>query len=33
MVSGAVAYVDEDLGQEGMSHEQWTATMPHVGGR
>jgi len=30
MVAGAVAYVDESLGQEVMSHEQWSAAMHHV---
>ena len=30
MVTGVVAYVDESLGQEVMSHEQWSATIRHV---
>jgi len=30
MVSGVVAYVDEQLGPEVMSHEQWFEAMHHV---
>jgi len=30
MISGVVAYVDEQLGQEVMSHEQWSAAMCYV---
>jgi hypothetical protein len=30
MINGVVAYADEQLGQEVMSHEQWSAAMRHV---
>jgi len=30
MISGVVVYADEQLGQEVMSHEQWSASMRHV---
>nr|ABE80143.2 hypothetical protein MtrDRAFT_AC139526g52v2 [Medicago truncatula] len=30
MVSGVIAYADEQLGQQVMSPEQWTEAMRHV---